>query len=211
MPGRISSSAPSPALAGEGRGGGPSARELLRQATAATHQRLHHVPAFAAMAVGSLTREDYAAVLRRLASFHAGVEAALAQAPSLAVFGVAVAERRRSPLLLADLQELGAPTSGPAVVLPPLHTAAAAMGCVYVVEGSTLGGQQLARGLPVGWPRRFLLGHGAAHGAMWRDFVLALERCGADPARLAEMIDGAQTTFASFEAWFDQAGSISVR
>jgi heme oxygenase len=151
-------------------------------------------------------------------------------------------ERRRAWLIEADLAALGDPVSpvasrpaepGPAesrlteprpaepglverAPLPRLDTAARALGCLYVTEGSTLGGQQLARALdgilppgPTG--RRFLLGHGARHGAMWRGCCAALERCGADPAERAAMLDAAAETFAAFEAWFAPAAGAAKR
>jgi heme oxygenase len=186
----------------------PSAREALRQATEAAHLRLHALPALQALAEGRLTREDYIALLRRLLGFHRAAEAALDAAPSLAPWGITLAERRRAPLIEADLAALGAaPIPLGTAPLPVLDTAARALGCLYVTEGSTLGGRQLARVLDGLLPegeagRRFLLGHGPRHGAMWRDCCAALERCGAEPARRAEMLAAAAATFLAFEAWF---------
>ena len=60
--------------------------------------------------------------------------------------------------------------------------------------------------LPPGEPgRRFLLGHGERHGAMWRECCAALRQAGAVPATLAGMLAGAQEAFAEFEAWFAAA------
>ena len=188
--------------------GGATARAALREATDPVHARLHGLPALQALAEGRLDRAGYAALLRRLLGFHRAAEAALDRAPSLAPWGIDLPGRRRAWLIEADLAALGAPAAPPALApLPPLDTAARALGCLYVTEGSTLGGRQLARALdgllppgPAG--RRFLLGHGAAHAAMWRSCCQALEACGADPARRAEMLAAAEATFAAFEAWF---------
>ena len=184
-----------------------SARHALRQATEVAHERLHHVPAFASLASGRIGRGEYVALLRRLFGFHAAVEAALAAAPSLSRFGIAIEERRRTGLLVADLAALDAEPGAVAPPLAPLGSAAAAMGWLYVVEGSTLGGRHLARGLDgllgdAEDGRRFLLGHGALHGAMWRACCEAVERCGAVPGGLADMIDGAGAAFLCFEEWF---------
>ncbi|WP_431272010.1 biliverdin-producing heme oxygenase [Dankookia sp. P2] len=128
--------------------------------------------------------------------------------PCLAPWGIDVAERRRAWMIEADLRALGAPAGPPALApLPPLGSAARALGCLYVTEGSTLGGRQLARALDGLLPpgpegRRFLLGHAEAHAAMWRACCQALEACGADPARRAAMLAAATATFAAFEAWF---------
>lgn len=184
------------------------ARTLLREATAEVHARLHAVPAFEALAAGRLSLATYVALLQRLLGFHGAVEAALAAAPPLQPYGIELAERRRSEALRIDLASLGAADTTPLAPLPSLGSAARALGCLYVVEGSTLGGRQLARGLdhllPAGTAagRAFLLGHGPRHGAMWQSCCAAIETCGEEPGSLAAMATAATETFAAFEAWF---------
>lgn len=189
-----------------------AARQALRAATHAVHERLHHLAPFAALAAGRLDRQAYVALLRRLLGFHASLEAALATAPGLAAFGIDPAARHRSGMLREDLAELHDAAGEVArAELPGFASAAHALGGLYVTEGSTLGGQVLARGLegllgPGVAGRAFLLGHGAGHAAMWRSFCDGLERCGAEPGRLALMLEGATGTFAAFEAWFAAPG-----
>jgi heme oxygenase len=191
------------------------ARMALRRHTAAAHERLHRLPAFAALQAGTIGHDAYAALLRRLFSFHRAVEDGLQAAPPLHSFGIDLAARRRSPLLLRDLAFLAAPVaplpSPPA--LPPLRTAAQALGCLYVTEGSTLGGRELARRLdhllPPGGAegRRFLLGHGPNHGILWRELCAALEACGDTQAGRDEMIGTALAVFGVFGDWFGVAGA----
>ena len=186
------------------------ARMALRQATAAAHERLHHLPGFASLQAGTIGRDEYAALLRRLLVFYRAVENGLADAPPLLPYGIDIAARRRSGLLAEDLAFLGAPAAPlPAPpALPALRSAAEALGCLYVIEGSTLGGRELARRLDHLLPadsesgRRFLLGHGPRHGAMWREFCAALEACGNNQARRDEMIGGALAAFGAFGDWF---------
>jgi heme oxygenase len=184
-----------------------AARAALRGATDAVHRRLHGLPGFMALAEGRLALPDYAALLRRMLGFHAALEARLDSVRGLDALGIDLAARRRAHLLRADLDWLGASAGVPLAPLPALRGPAEAMGALYVAEGSTLGGRQLAQALDGALPagdvgRRFLLGHGARHGAMWRDFCAAIERCGAEPGARAAMIAGAAATFAAFEAWF---------
>jgi heme oxygenase len=188
----------------------PGAREELRAATHDVHERLHHIPAFAALAEGRLTRGEYAALLRRKLGFHLALERRLAEGPSVEPFGVDLAARCRSHLLRADLAWLDEPDATTLPSLPPFGSAAAALGGLYVVEGSTLGGKHLARALDAILPpgedgRRFLLGHGARHGEMWRACCDAIERCASSPAAREAMLRGALDTFAAFEAWFTEA------
>lgn len=188
-----------------------AARLALRQATGAVHERLQGVPIFARLAAGRIAPDEYVRLLRRLLGFHLGVEAALDAAPSLTGYGIEVEARRRSPMLVADLVALGAAPLAPVATLPPPGCAAWAMGCLYVTEGSTLGGQHLARALDGVLPgeagRSFLRGYGARHGAMWRDCCAGIEACGTEAGRLAAMIAGAEATFGRFETWFSEPGA----
>jgi len=186
------------------------ARIELRHATAAVHQRLHHVPVFAALADGRLDRAAYVGLLGRLYGFHDPFEAAVDQAGPP---GLQPAEWRRAHLLRSDMATLG--QSEAAIQRLPRHpvvggqwTPARAMGVLYVIEGSTLGGRLLARQLDHLVPtdaesgRSFLLaGTGTGH-VRWRDFCAALDAYGAEPAFRAEMVAGAIETFQCFEAWF---------
>jgi heme oxygenase len=187
-----------------------SARIELQRATAAIHARLHRVPAFLALAAGRLDRDGYIDLLGRLYGFHEPFEAAVAQA---APPGLPPGRWRRADLLRVDLTALG--RSDAAVTGLPRHPAphghwspTYAMGCLYVMEGSTLGGRQLAARLKHLLPvstmdgRMFLLAGADRDHMRWRDFCAVLDECGVDPAPRAEMIAGAMETFRCFEAWF---------
>ena len=186
------------------------AHAALRAATEAAHLRLHAIPVFQALAEGRITRAAYAGLLRRKLGFHAALEARLAEVPALAGFGIDLTARRRTHLLRADMAWLGAEADVPWSPLPAFAGPSAALGGLYVAEGSTLGGRQLARALdgilPPGLDgRRFLLGHGERHGEMWRSCCAAIDRCGTAPQARAEMVQGALATFAAFESWFTTA------
>ena len=189
-----------------------SARAALRAATGEVHERLHAVPAFRDLAEGRVTRAEYAALLRRLLGFHAPLEARLAAVPALDAF-VDVDARRRAWLIREDLAALDEPDAVGVLDLAPMEDAGFAMGCLYVTEGATLGGLHLARALdgvlPAGVEgRRFLLGHGARHGEMWREFCAALEQCGAEPEQRARMVEGAVEAFGWFEGWVSNPGRV---
>jgi heme oxygenase len=189
-------------------------RAALRAATEAVHQRLHGLSDFRALAEGRIGSAAYVALLRRMLGFHAPLESRLAAVAGLDRF-VDVAARRRAHLLRADLRWLGAGENVALAPLPEFEDVAEALGALYVAEGSTLGGRQLARGLDAMLPpgehgRRFLLGHGDRHGAMWRACCEAIERCGADAGARATMIGSAVATFAAFEDWFSPGAGPAV-
>ncbi len=187
-----------------------SARIELRDATAAVHLRLHRVPVFAALAAGQLERNAYLALLGRLYGFHHPLEAAVAQAGPP---GLEPAQWRRAHLLRSDMAALG--EADAAIDRLPRHAApdgdwspARAMGWLYVIEGSTLGGRQLARQLDHllsasdAAGRSFLRAGTDQNHVRWRDFCTALDACGADSAPRAEMVAGAIEAFDCFEVWF---------
>jgi heme oxygenase len=180
----------------------------LRAATAAAHARLHEEPRLARLAAGRIDRAGYIEILQRLLGYHEAVEARLRAAPPLDSYGIDLAERLRSPLLRDDLATLGlAGSAGACPDLPMLTETGQALGWLYVAEGSTLGGRDLARRLdhllpPGSAGRRFLVGYGERHGVMWRACCAALRQAGEVPATLAGMVAGAQESFGEFEAWF---------
>ena len=193
-----------------------SVRDALRLATDAIHQRLHRHPVLQRLADGSISRSDYVALLRRFLVFHELIEESLRGGPDLATHDIDLAERCRSPLLRRDLTALGAPamTAPPALQGPRKPgSAAAALGYLYVSEGSRLGGLALARSLDgllgsgTVAGRSFLLGYGPRHGAMWRALIESIEVQGiADEGRDA-MVSASVAAFMLFETCVDALGS----
>ncbi len=190
----------------------PAARHILRERTDAAHQRLHHLPDFAALAAGELTRHGYRALLGRLYGFHAPLEATLAAALGAEQGALAPDGWRRAHLLHSDLSHLGASARDidelPIVGAAPPQSRAAAIGRLYVMEGSTLGGRVLARGLDGMLPegsmdgRRFLRGGTAPNHARWAAVCAEIDDCGATEPNMAEMIASAHECFATFDLWF---------
>ncbi len=190
----------------------------LRAATAEAHERLHHLPAFAALAAGRLDHAAYGALLGRLLGFHEPIEAAIAAQLGDAAFGLDLRALRRADLLRDDLGALGLNAAAiarlPRATAPDFADAAGAMGALYVAEGATLGGRLLARKLDplLGdgsmQGRRFLLAGADPARPGWRTVRAALDRCGATPAGLSAMIAGAGGAFAAFAAWFAAATAV---
>ncbi|MBV8915332.1 MAG: biliverdin-producing heme oxygenase [Acetobacteraceae bacterium] len=180
------------------------ARLVLREATRAAHERLHGLPEFASLAAGTLDLAGYVALLSHLFGFHAPMEEAVADALGHTLDPHAW---QRVHLLRADLATLGVHDPDPLPrVEPPFFGKPGALGVLYVIEGSTLGGRQLARQLnPLldgTASRRFLLGGNEPGHLRWRTLCAMLDRVGADQACLDGMVAGAIGTFATFERWF---------
>lgn len=127
------------------------------------------------------TRDGYRALLARFWGFHAAIEPALATALRDDAF---LDPRRRLAHLTADLRFLGladaaiAALPRPDLALP--RDRGEAFGALYVLEGSTLGGQIIAKhvgrqlGLTHEGGCRYYAAHGRETGVMWKAFRLRL-------------------------------------
>lgn len=151
------------------------------------------------------TLERYRSLLSILLGFHRPLEQRLARL-DLGAVGVNLHERLKTPLLERDLRCFSVDLASVPVCgdLPVLLALPEALGCLYVLEGATLGGQIISRHLretmnvvPDGGGA-FFASDGRDVGPMWRAFRDALEAgCpGEDEAIRAG--DAAVCTFASF-------------
>ena len=173
----------------------------LRAATSLAHERLERrIDIFDAMAAA----DGRARLARRFFDFHASAEAALA--PRLtALDGLEFERRRRSRRISDDLARIGAPAEPAAVAPPPPPASTAeALGFLYVLEGSSLGGRVIRRqaerrGLSLEG-LGFLDPYGPATGEMWRRFLAVLCAHCADAAARANAARGAVAGFAHAEA-----------
>lgn len=132
------------------------------------------------------SRESYRDLLVRLHGFHRMFESAAAPRLSGSGFG---AHLDRAGTIAADIAALdresgeAGPSAGPGPGGPDLGLAdrAEAVGALYVVEGSILGGVLIARqvrtrlGLSAGSGCGFFSGHGRETAAHWAGFCRLLE------------------------------------
>ncbi|MCY1016866.1 biliverdin-producing heme oxygenase [Pyxidicoccus sp. MSG2] len=119
-----------------------------------TETRPHHERTEAAVRLmdPGLTPGDYRRHLEALYGFYVPLEAQLAARLEDAVPALRAHERWKVPLLEEDLRTLGHDDGSLArlprcALLPSLSGVPEALGCFYVLEGSTLGGQLILRHL----------------------------------------------------------------
>ena len=189
-------------------------RGRLRAATATAHQRMHAHAGFGAAAAGTIEASDYRRLLVRLYGFHRPFEDVARSAANLFRIDLDMSARARSPLLLADLQTIGFELQAMSAVplwRPSLRLVSkgSLLGALYVLEGSTLGGVQIARALrdrvcdEMGDARFFFLGRGERQGAMWRELLQELESLREDEGEARQAQDAAVATFKAFEDWME--------
>ncbi len=156
------------------------------------------MPSFARIAAGEMDRGAYAELLQFLQRYHGAMAGACAAgAARLNLPALAAAHRARLEALRADLSVFG---RQPVAVLASVPNAGDfAVGCLYTVLGSTLGGKlihrQLEGLLPDGQGRTFFKG-GTEDGANWQRFCRRLEDV---PLNLEQAEAGACHAFAAFK------------
>lgn len=176
---------------------------MLKQQTSAEHDRVED-----SMRVmdGDLDLGIYVETLQRLYGFVLGWEQ-WASNSSDAFVQALVHPRQRSELLYADLRFLSVgphPTTYPGPALS-ISSQAHVLGGLYVMEGSTLGGQYIARhveatlALSPGFGDSFFRGYGDATGKMWREVKEALTAI--PDAETEQVIFAAKSLFRDFALW----------
>lgn len=118
-------------------------------------------------------------------------------------------QRLKTPLLKQDLAYLGYRDFDTVPLcphMPLLQTVADALGSMYVIEGSTLGGRLLSRhfaeslSIHAESGGRFFAGYGERTGVMWREFAAVVETHGITGAS-QEMVVAARNTFRTLNDW----------
>jgi len=177
-----------------------------------TETRPEHDAIEAALELTSetLTLDAYRRTLERSYGFYSPLEAGLAEVGGWKERGLDLTERRKAPLLEADLRALGAadPTAVPVCTdLPPHGTLSAAFGCLYVMEGATLGGQVISKavakslGLMPETGGRFFHSYGDRTGPMWQAFRTAISTFVVTVADQDEAVAAAKATFQTLHRW----------
>ncbi|PWU12471.1 MAG: hypothetical protein C5B49_16310 [Bdellovibrio sp.] len=105
--------------------------------------------------------------------------------------------------LEADLRELGQKPAGNTTAWKGPSDSLGWWGSFYVYEGSSLGGQFIARALHDSFPNslNYFSGYGAATGIRWRNFLMEMEN-NVRPSEYKDVVAGARL---SFQLFLDQA------
>lgn len=180
----------------------PAILQALRTETRPAHDLLEQNAFNQALTAGTLTEAATAHFLAKMYGFLVPYEARL-RAQNLGPEWEAAA-RQRAHLILEDLQ---LPASALAICpdMPPLASWPQLLGALYVLEGSTLGGQVIARQLAKAGIalRAYFTGYGERTGPRWKAFCELLAQA-ATPDNQAEIVASASLTFQKLSAWLNQ-------
>jgi len=182
----------------------PSILHHLKQRTAAHHRRLE-TEANIWPSLSSL--DEYRKLIVSMFGIYKTLELRLEAVENLLIFLPDVGDRWKAPTLARDLAALGVFPESTLMCteVVAMLNVAEAFGCLYVLEGSTLGGQIISRqlraklGLTPENGSAFFSSYGPRVGQMWKVFGECLESfCSTHPACHEEIVQGALATFEYF-------------
>ena len=154
------------------------------------------------------TKEAYINLLSWLHGFYAPLETLIRRQLTEDNFP-GITKRSRAEYILWDIGESGVPAPDPDTCeqLPVIDSFHSALGAMYVLEVSTLGGRIIAgmicRSLDSLKSLSFFNGYGAETGNMWTSFKNYLNRPFTAEAR-REIIAAAEDTFLTFKSWIEK-------
>lgn len=180
----------------------------IKEATKAAHQDLEKKVVLKLKAIRS--NADYADLLKHFYAYFGAVEEAIADFITIDVLPDYL-DRRHASALKHDIESLGGDASDlPEVSIPEITNILQALGALYVMEGSIMGGSIIVQMLAKGGITEgvsFFSGYGAATGEMWGKFVGVMNANGQTETQQQEVIDSANDTFAQFSEVF---GAVKV-
>jgi heme oxygenase len=191
----------------------------LKEATGVAHAALEDKLPLMSL---DLSLEDYRHFVGRFFGFFAPLETQLMALPHWQELAFDYAPRQKTPRLAKDLLALGSTATDLAAMprctdLPDCTRPEQLLGCLYVIEGATLGGRSITRhlqtrlGLTHESGVAFFDGYGALTGSHWKAFCTMLSvnaELRSDPAgdsfdesRHAAIVAGANQTFETLTDW----------
>lgn len=176
----------------------------IKDATKAAHLNLERKVIEKMKAIRS--NSDYADFLTYFHTYFSQVEKAIAPFITEQLLPD-YKDRRNSVYLKNDIEELGGQVNECAPInLPVIENQLQALGALYVMEGSIMGGSIIIKMLEKGGITKgisFFSGYGEATGQKWGVFVSILNQQAASPAQEATVINAANEAFARFEEVFN--------
>jgi len=181
----------------------------LKEATGLRHAALEsRLPLLDAR----MSQAGYRQLLQLFLGYYEPLEAKLLALPHWGALGFDYAERRKTPRLMQDLRVLG---ETPEAIegfarcqnLPTVATQEQLLGCLYVIEGATLGGQIITRhlhanlGLTPLSGSAFFDGYGAQTGRQWKNFCAMLRLNAGETKGQQDIFTTANQTFETLGQW----------
>jgi heme oxygenase len=182
--------------------------KYLREGTEVLHQELERI--LIPRIKQTNTKAGYLSLLQLFYGYYYPLEQHIAAHIDTSFPG-GFETRRKASLLLQDMAVInGGPVDTPPLCtdIPEITDACQALGALYVLEGSTLGGQVISQILTknlvvpeLPQALSFFQGYGADTQTMWDSFVHYLDGYNGTDAQKTRLIQAAADTFLKFRIW----------
>jgi len=195
--------------------------EALREKTRLHHKEIEQNRLLSELVRPTLTRDVYIEVLARFYGFLKPLKDELlrngAETGAETGYEALLRDRLRTELLERDLAQLGVDADALRGIplcteLPACDRPSRCLGILYVVEGSTLGGQMIAAavknslGIGAESGAAYFIGYGASTRKVWEETCRVLEEFGqGTETERAEAVAAAADTFDQLNRWFEEA------
>ncbi|CAG5070506.1 hypothetical protein DYBT9623_03051 [Dyadobacter sp. CECT 9623] len=188
--------------------------KTLRNVTAESHQNLEDNPISRALLDPDVTLANYQLYLSKIYGVILACEKQIF--PLLTDIVPDLGERHKSHLIIKDLEATGMPAQDTAAL--PLHQfefdgVSEAMGIMYVLEGSTLGGKIIFKhiheklGLTPETGAAYFWGYGTQTGILWKSFISVFTQFADNSNDQPGIIDSAKQTFTVIDNWLSGRNS----
>jgi heme oxygenase len=160
-----------------------------------------------------LTLAGYRRRLEQFYGFYKPVEERILDSHGPIAAWLPLQQRRKTPLLEADLKALRQQEAAGLPVctnLPQLISAAECFGCLYVLEGASLGGVIISRhveqklGVAPASGGKFFYGYGEQTGVMWQQFRVAITAFSLESDEQDTVVASARATFEALQHWCER-------
>lgn len=190
--------------------------ERLKSESASHHDQVEANPYAKAIMAGTIDLNGYKTYLELFYGYIAPLERLAYGSEALEKSGYDLEVRRKTPMLERDLDELGVGQQERESLplcseLPDLSTPEKLLGCFYVIEGSTMGGQMITKklsqslGLKPAEGLAYFYSYGPDARIRWGEFRERLLEAGQSEAAQDEIVQSAIRTFELLEQWLDQS------
>ncbi|WP_145317928.1 biliverdin-producing heme oxygenase [Paenibacillus xylanexedens] len=188
--------------------------ERLKRETAHYHRQVEQNPYAKAIMNQTVTIEEYRTYLEKFYGFLKPLEDQAVQQPFWGNTGLDIEIRGKAGLLEKDLHNLGASEEDIRQLplceeLPDISTPARLFGYLYVIEGSTNGGQimtkRLSQFLPIDADRglEYFNAYGTETRTRWSEFMGLLQQSITTPEDQDNMVHSASETFRLLDQWIN--------
>ncbi|GAL85382.1 heme oxygenase [Sporocytophaga myxococcoides] len=184
--------------------------DKIKQQTAENHAAMENSNLMKPVMNRELNLESYRKILIKFYGFFQPLENSIHRFTDILNYLPDLETRRKSSTIKEDLQRLGYKSEiNLCTDLPEITTSSQAMGCLYVMEGSTLGGRMISRIIKesllieMDSGVSFFSGYGEETGKKWKLFCEALKEYSLAANDDNTIINAANETFIKFKNWVE--------